>query len=271
MAFFNIPGMGNISFGQPIANTTTPTPTPTPELSPSSGYQNLINRMQSQTPVQGAALPSWMSLPNMNTMALPQPSQAMPTGRMGMMGGGFGNMGGYGGMQGYGGGGFMSRMYNSPQMMSRGYQPQMGNPYARMGGMMQQQPQQMYGNRQFMNSMMQQRPYQQPQLGQDTLNRLNNTSMLQRGQLSNRTGMPAPSSRRGGRPAPTALLQRQTMLQQLQQRNQGRPQYSTGYNPGPAFFGDFANQNASNLNQGGVQLPLRGGGFLSRLAPLRIN
>ena len=275
---------------------------PISQFSPSFGYQNLIARMQQQTP--------WMAMPPMNTR---QPQPMRPPMNV---------MNQFGGMQGFGGGGgggFMSQMYNNPRMMSGGYQPQMGNPYARMGGMMQQRPQQMYGNRQFMNSMMQQQPYQHPQLGQDTLNRLNNTSMLQSGQLSNRTGMPAPphtfnantnplpaalrqgqgngtmqsmqSSRGGGRPVPTALLQRQKMLQQLEQKRnpslrwqnhprfkgnsakgtQPRPQYSTGYKPGPAFFGNFANQNVSNLNQGGVQLPPMGGGFLSRLAPLGIN
>ena len=298
-SFFGGGGFGGV---KGLMDDTNPTQQPTnpypyapayqpiSQFSPSFGYQNLIARMQQQTP--------WMAMPDMNTRQ-PQPMRP-PMNVMNNFGGsGFGNMGGYGGRGGMQSGGFMSQLYNNPQMMSGGYQPQMGNPYARMGGMMQRQPQQMYGNQQFMNALMRQGPYQHPQLGQDTLNRLNNTNMLQRGQLSNRTGMPAPphtfnantnplpaslrqrqgngtmqsmqGSRGGGRPVPTALLQRQKMLQQLQQRNQGRPQYSTGYKPGPAFFGDFANQNASNLNQGGVQLPPRGGGFLGRLAPLGIN
>ena len=58
-------------------------------------------------------------------------------------GGGFG--GGYGGggmMPSFGmGGGYFGNMYQQPQMMSMGYQPFMGNPYAQQRQMMQQRPQ----------------------------------------------------------------------------------------------------------------------------------
>tara|TARA_Y100001937_G_C7073130_1_gene309319 strand:+ start:74 stop:556 length:483 start_codon:yes stop_codon:yes gene_type:complete len=39
------------------------------------------------------------------------------------------------------GSGFFGNMYQQPQMMSMGYQPFMGNPYAQQRQMMQQQPQ----------------------------------------------------------------------------------------------------------------------------------
>jgi hypothetical protein len=317
-SFFGGGGFGGV---KELMDDTNPTQQPTnpypyapayqpiSQFSPSFGYQNLIARMQQQTP--------WMAMPDMNTRQ-PQPMRP-PMNVMnnfgGMGGGGFGNMGGYGGRGGMQSGGFMSQLYNNPQMMSGGYQPQMGNPYARMGGMMQRQPQQMYGNRQFMNSMMQQRPYQRPQLGQDTLNRLNNTNMLQRGQLSNRTGMPAPphtfnantnplpaslrqregngtmqsmqGSRGGGNFMPTALLQRQKMLQQLQQRpgtglkfadtEPRRPDGSIDYSQygrGLKFADGWTPQStggSGSYAQGGVRLPQMGGGFLGRLAPLGIN
>jgi len=277
-SFFGGGGFGGV---KGLMDDTNPTQQPTnpypyapayqpiSQFSPSFGYQNLIARMQQQTP--------WMAMPDMNTRQ-PQPMRP-PMNVMnnfgGMRGGGgFGNMGGYGGRGGMQSGGFMSQLYNNPQIMSGGYQPQMGNPYARMGGMIQQRrqqsPQQMYGNRQFMNSMMQRGPSPQQMYENRRLSpfmNLRRQSQMQDNAVNQRQQ----SSRGGGRPVPTALLQRQKMLQQLQQRNQGRPQYSTGYKPGPAFFGDFANQNASNLNQGGVQLPPRGGGFLGRLAPLGIN
>jgi len=161
-SFFEANGFGGV---KGLMDDTNPTQQPTnpypyapayqpiSQFSPSFGYQNLIARMQQQTP--------WMAMPDMNTRQ-PQPMRP-PMNVMnnfgGMRGGGgFGNMGGYGGRGGMQSGGFMSQLYNNPQMMSGGYQPQMGNPYARMGGMMQRQPQQMYGNQQFMNAMMRQGP-----------------------------------------------------------------------------------------------------------------
>jgi len=276
-SFFGGGGFGGVKGLMDDTNTTQQPTNPYPyapayqpisQFSPSFGYQNLIARMQQQTP--------WMAMPDMNTRQ-PQPMRP-PMNVMnnfgGMRGGGgFGNMGGYGGRGGMQSGGFMSQLYNNPQMMSGGYQPQMGNPYARMGGMMQRQPQQMYGNQQFMNAMMRQR-------NQDLLP----ASLRQR--EGNGTMQSMQGLRGGGRPVPTALLQRQKMLQQSQQRPGTGLKFADGWTPqssrgsAPSNNSNLMSRLPSEMQvpggsvsyaQGGVQLPQMGGGFLGRLAPLGIN